>query len=344
MIMHPPFSLFSLFSFHRIFQSRTIIFRHHYHSKIYRNYATASSTQTPSAFQVFDRNVKKLQRNRAALDVENSRQVDYLKDEIAYRIVDRLLDIKRKFEVVVDLGSGCGHIIKHVNEDMMKKLIMCDMSEKMLERDKDIKADVEVERMVVNEELLPFKENSLEIVLSNLSLHWVNDLPGALIQINRSLKPDGAFIASMFGGDTLFELRTSLQLAELEREGGISPRISPMTDVRDVGSLLSRAGFTLTTIDTDEIIVNYPSIFELIQDLRSMGESNAVISRRPFLKRDTLIAAASICKELHGNPDGTIPATFQIIFMIGWKPDLSQQKPKERGSAKVSLKDILEKK
>ncbi|CAG8548282.1 6404_t:CDS:10, partial [Diversispora eburnea] len=294
---------------------------------ICRNYATASSTQTPSAFQVFDRNVKKIQRNRAALDVENSRQVDYLKDEIAYRIVDRLLDIKRKFEVVVDLGSGCGHIIKHVNEDIMKKLIMCDMSEKMLERDKDIKADVEVERMVVNEELLPFKENSLEIVLS------------ALIQINRSLKPDGAFIASMFGGDTLFELRTSLQLAELEREGGISPRISPMTDVRDIGSLLSRAGFTLTTIDTDEIIVNYPSIFELIQDLRSMGESNAVISRRPFLKRDTLIAAASIYKELHGNPDGTIPATFQI----GWKPDLSQQKPKERGSAKVSLKDILEK-
>ena len=159
------------------------------------------------------------------------------------------------------MGSGCGHIIKHVDEDMMKKLIMCDMSSKMLERDKNLKYDVDVERIVVDEELLPFEENSLEAVLSNLSLHWVNDLLGAMIQIQRSLKPDEVFIASMFGWDTLFELRTSMQVAESERKGGISYRVSPMTDVRDVGSLLSRAGFTLTTVDTDDITLNFPSMF-----------------------------------------------------------------------------------
>ncbi|CAG8765069.1 33995_t:CDS:2, partial [Gigaspora margarita] len=174
---------------------------------------------------------------------------------------------------------------------------------------------VEVERIVVDEESLPFEENSLEAVISNLSLHWVNDLPGTMIQIQRSLKPDGVFIASMFSGDTLFELRTSMQLAELEREHGVSPRVSPMIDIRDVGSLLSRSGFTLTTIDVDDIIVNYPTMFELIIDLKAMGE------------------------KLHGNPDNTIPATFQI----GWKPDISQSKPKPRGSAKMSLKDVLEK-
>ncbi|CAG8474286.1 14115_t:CDS:10 [Cetraspora pellucida] len=282
---------------------------------------------------------KKLQRDRSALDIESSKQVDYLKDEVAYRLVDRLLDIKRKYDTIVDLGCGCGHVVKHIDQDITKKLLMCDMSEKMLERDKNMKFDVEVERIVVDEELLPFAENSVEAVISNLSLHWVNDLPGTMIQIQRSLKPDGLFLASMFSGDTLFELRTSLQLAELEREQGVSPRVSPMIDIRDVGSLLARAGFTLTTIDVDDIIVNYPTMFELIKDLKAMGESNAVLARRPFLKRDTLLAAAAIYKDLHGNSDGTIPATFQI----GWKPDVSQSKPKPRGSATMSLKDMLEK-
>ncbi|GBC02806.1 hypothetical protein RclHR1_04830004 [Rhizophagus clarus] len=307
-----------------------------------KKYSTTSNQQPKSsAFTVFNRETKRMQRDRSSINIEESRKVDYLKDEIAYRMVDRLLDIKRKFNTIVDLGSGCGHIIKHIDKDMMKKLIMCDMSSKMLERDKDINYEVDVERMVVDEELLPFEENSLEAVISNLSLHWVNDLPGAMIQIQRSLKPDGVFIASILGGDTLFELRTSFQLAESEREGGISPRISPMTNTRDIGSLLSRAGFNLTTIDTDDVVVSYPSMFELIQDLRSMGESNAVLARRSFLKRDTLLAASAIYKELYGNPDGSIPATFQIIYMIGWKPDISQPKPLPRGSGQVSLKETL---
>ncbi|CAO3642344.1 unnamed protein product [Cunninghamella blakesleeana] len=307
-----------------------------------RYYSLPTSNPTGGAFQVFDRQAKRKQKDCAASNKEQSRVVDYLKDEVAARVSDCLLDIKREFGTVVDLGSGCGHIIKSVDSDMMQKLIMCDTSEKALYRDADQSYDVEIERKVVDEEYLPFEENSLEAVVSSLSLNWVNDLPGALIQIRKSLKPDGVFIGAMFGGDTLFELRTSFQLAEVEREGGISPRVSPMTDSSDVSRLLSRAGFTLTTVDIDEIQVNYPSAFELMEDLKSMGESNAIINRRSFLKRDTLLAAASIYKELHGNDDGSIPATFQIIYMIGWKPSESTPLPKKRGSANVSLKDALE--
>ncbi|ORE02989.1 S-adenosyl-L-methionine-dependent methyltransferase [Rhizopus microsporus var. microsporus] len=319
-----------------------------------RYYAT-----TPQSFYVFDRHAKRLQKDRAASNVEESRTVDYLKDEIAARVADRLLDIKKDFDTVVDLGSGSGHIIKHATKDMMKKLIMCDMSEKALFRDKDVAYEgkhfaafsktiisnkiisVPVERLQVDEEKLPFPENSLEAVVSSLSLNWVNDLPGTLIQIKNSLKPDGVFIGAMFGGDTLFELRTSLQLAELERQNGISPRVSPMADSSDMSRLLTRAGFALTTVDVDEIQVNYPSAFELMEDLKAMGENNAVASRQHILTRDTLIAAAPIYKELHGNPDGTIPATFQIIYLIGWKPSENTPLPKKRGSANASLKDIL---
>ncbi|KAG0370313.1 hypothetical protein BGZ54_006889 [Gamsiella multidivaricata] len=299
----------------------------------------AGTKTVPSTFQVFNRETKRQQKERAASNAQLSRQVDYVKDEVAFRVVDRLLDIKREFNEVVELGSGCGHVAKHVDTDMMKKLIMCDMSEAMLNRDRDVEYE---ERRVVDEENLPFEENSLECVVSSLSMHWINDLPGAMIQIQRSLKPDGVFIAGLFGGDTLFELRTSLQLAELDREGGISPRISPMADSRDLGALLSRAGFTLTTVDVDEVTVNYPSAIELMEDLRAMGESNAVINRRGLLKRDTMLAAAAIYKEMYGNPDGTVPATFQILYMIGWKPSSTQNKPLERGSARHSLKNRLE--
>lgn len=189
---------------------------------------------------------------------------------------------------------------------------------------------------------MPFEADSLDCVVANSSLHWTNDLPGSLIQIQRSLKPDGAFLGSLYGGDTLFELRTSLQLAEQEREGGISPRVSPMTDTRDCASLLNRAGFAIPTVDVDEVAVSYPSIYELIHDLRDMGESNAVINRRHTLQRDTLLASGAIYAALHGDEEvNTIPATFAIIYLIGWKPDASQRKPLERGSASHSMKDVL---
>ncbi|KAJ2724030.1 hypothetical protein GGI07_002235 [Coemansia sp. Benny D115] len=292
-------------------------------------------------FEVFDRQAKLMQRSRAASRVADSREVDYLKDEVAARVADRLLDIKRRYHTVVELGSGSGHLVKALDDDMLDKLIMCDRSSVALNRDLDQEYDVEVERRVMDEERLEFEPESVDAVVSSLAMHWVNDLPGMLVQVRKALVPDGVFIGAMFGGDSLFELRTSLQLADIEREGGVAARVSPLTDTRDVGSLLGRAGFTLTTVDLDNIVVNYPSMLHLISDINAMGEGNSVVQRLPFIKRDTLLAASAIYKEMHGNEDGTIPATFQVIYMIGWKPDPSQPKPLPRGSGETSLGDLF---
>lgn len=178
---------------------------------------------------------------------------------------------------------------------------------------------VEIERRVIDEENLPFPENSVDCIVASGSLHWTNDLPGALIQIQRALKPDGVFLGYMLGGETLFELRTSLMLAEQERRGGLGVHVSPMTDTRDVSSLLTRAQFTLQTVDLDEIAIRYPSMFELLQDLQDMGESNAAVHRAPFLHRDTLIAAAATYRAMHGDADG-VPATFAQIYMVRDEP------------------------
>lgn len=159
-------------------------------------------------------------------------------------------------------------------------------------------------------------------------------------QIKNCLVPDGVFIGAMFGGDTLFELRCSLQLAEIERKGGFAPRISPFADVRDCGSLLQRAGFTLLTVDVDDITVNYPSPYELVQDLRGMGEINASVKRNHTLSPETFAAAAAVYQDMYGNEDGTVPATFQVIYLLGWKPDPTQAKPAARGSATHSIADL----
>ncbi|KAJ2231784.1 hypothetical protein IWW45_005378, partial [Coemansia sp. RSA 485] len=253
--------------------------------------------KTTAPFQVFDRKAKRMQRDRAASRVIDSREVDYLKDEVARRVADRLLDIKRRYHTVVEIGSGCGHLAKAVDDDMMDKLIMCEMSPVSLNRDvNEQEYDVDVERRVMDEEFPEFPEESLDAVVSSLSMHWVNDLPGMMIQLRKAMVPDGVFIGAMFGGDSLFELRTSLQLADIERDGGIAARISPLTDTRDMGGLMSRAGLTLSTIDVDNIVVNYPSMLHLISDLNAMGEGNAVVQRMPFIKRDTLLASSAIYK------------------------------------------------
>lgn len=316
-----------------------------------RHYATQSARGGMPA--IFNRSVKQLQRIRSAQDPQANRDADYLKDEVANRVVDRLLFLKREFNHVVDLGGGNGHIARSLSADRgedtetlrhrIKKLTMTDLALPLAERDKATDyGDLTVERLSVDEESLPFEEKSIDAIVSNLTLHWVNDLPGALIQIRRSLVPDGAFLGTMFGGDTLFELRTSLQLAETDRRGGISPRVSPMTDVKDVGSLLNRAGFKLTTIDVDDIVVDYPDMFALMTDLQNMGESNAIYARQGGpISRDTMMAAQSIYQKLHGNPDGSIPATFHIIYMIGWAPGQTTPKPQPRGSGQASLKKTL---
>ncbi|GAA5829527.1 hypothetical protein JCM5353_001282 [Sporobolomyces roseus] len=309
-----------------------------------RSYAVPSfAPSSASPFQVFDRKLKTSQRDRAAANKQKSRLTDYVKDDVAQSMVDRLLDIKQRYPLVLDVGSGPGFLAKHMDSEITKKVVMVDSSKGMLYRDQDVEFDVPVERIHLDEEELAshFEENSHDAIMSCLALHWINDLPGALIQIKRTLRPDGVFIGSMFGGDTLFELRTALQLAELEREGGISPRISPMTDSQSVTSLLNRAGFALSTVDVDEIQIAYPSIYELMDDLKWMGEGNAVVNRRKGLHPETVIAAAEIYRDLHGLEDGTIPATFQIMHMIGWKPSPNQPKPAKRGSGTTNLADVI---
>ncbi|XP_069403227.1 arginine-hydroxylase NDUFAF5, mitochondrial isoform X4 [Ovis canadensis] len=227
--------------------------------------ASSPSGASPKAFNIFDRDLKRKQKNWAARQPEPMK-FDYLKEEVGSRIADRVYDIA--------------------------------------------------------------------------SLHWVNDLPRALEQIHYVLKPDGVFIGAMFGGDTLFELRCSLQLAETEREGGFSPHVSPFTAVNDLGHLLGRAGFNTLTVDTDEIQVNYPGMFELMEDLQGMGESNCAWNRKALLHRDTMLAAAAVYREMYRNEDGSVPATYQIYYMIGWKYHDSQAKPAERGSATVSFGEL----
>ncbi|EFQ31675.1 methyltransferase domain-containing protein [Colletotrichum graminicola] len=330
-----------------------------------RSYAFASGGGGgggAQAFQVFNRRTKWLQKERAASNVEASRQADYLKDEVANRLCERLLDIKRRFPRVLDLGANSCNVARALTREnpdpdpakpitpalsaRIDELVAAESSHALLHRDADLpfNANINITRQVlVDEEHVPFPPETFDLVLSSLSLHWINDLPGVLTQINNVLKPDSPFMGAMIGGDSLFELRTSLQLAEQERRGGISPHVSPLADTRDVGGLMQRAGFKMLTVDVDDIVVDYPDTFALMQDLQAMGEGNAILGREMGpIRREVLLANEGIYRELHGNEDGSIPATFRIIYMIGWREGGDQPKPLPRGTGDVNLKDILE--
>uniref|UniRef100_A0A3B4AWA1 Arginine-hydroxylase NDUFAF5, mitochondrial n=1 Tax=Periophthalmus magnuspinnatus TaxID=409849 RepID=A0A3B4AWA1_9GOBI len=273
-----------------------------------------SSQSGGPGLNVFDRQMKRRQREWAAAQ-SDAAQFEYIREEVRkYHILT--------FPLALDLGCGRSFIAEHLTT---KRLRHSEISSRCI---------------LADEEFLPFKDDTFDLVLSSMSLHWVNDLPGALRQVWRVLKPDGAFIAALPGGDSLYELRCSLQLAQTEREGGFSPHVSPLTAVTDLGNLLGRAGFTLLTVDTDELQVHYPGFMELLTDLKGMGESNCAWNRRLLLHRDTILATAAVYKEMYGNPDGSIPATFDLLFMIGWKPHDSQAKPAKRGSATVSFGDL----
>ncbi|XP_053317332.1 arginine-hydroxylase NDUFAF5, mitochondrial [Spea bombifrons] len=297
----------------------------------------ASSSGTESVFNVFDRSMKRRQRDWAA-SLPDGRQYDYLKEEVGGRIADRVFDVARTFPFALDLGCGKGYISQHLTKETVEKLVQTDMSAKALKS--SAPSEIPTFSVIADEEFIPFKENTFDLVVSSLSLHWVNDLPRAFQEIHRVLKEDGVFIGAMFGGETLYELRCSLQLAEIEREGGFSPHVSPFTAVTDLGNLLGRAGFNMLTVDADEIQVHYPGMFEVMEDLKGMGESNCTWNRRSLLHRDSLLAAAAIYQEMYGEQDGSVPATFQIYYMIGWKPHVSQAKPAKRGSASASFGDL----
>lgn len=340
----------------------------------------ASQAPGSPVWEVFNRQTKHLQKDRAARNVEQSRQTDYVKDEVALRLCERLLvwpilhlhlhlnasnedcvqDIKRHFPRVLDLGANSCNIARALTEPnpdpddpsapplstRISELTCVDTSHALLHRDADhsFNSELSLTRNVIPDlESLPYEPNSFDAVLSSLSIHWVNDLPSLLAQVNSILKPDSPFIAAMFGGDTLFELRTSLQLADLERRGGVSPHVSPLADVRDVGGLLNKAGFKMLTVDVEDIVVEYPDTFALMQDLQAMGESNAILHRELGpLSRDVLLANEAIYRQLHQEEGARgIPATFRLIYMIGWKEGEGQSKPLERGSGELNLKDLL---
>ncbi|XP_059410646.1 arginine-hydroxylase NDUFAF5, mitochondrial [Carassius carassius] len=289
------------------------------------------------AMNVFDRSMKRSQKQWAS-SLLDSDKYDYLRDEVGSRLADRVYDVSRTFPLALDVGCGKSHIAEHLSKDIVERLFLTDISDSSLRNRK--KCEMPTQCVLADEEFLPFKENTFDLVLSSLSLHWINDLPGAFRQIHQVLKPDGVFIGAMVGGETLYELRCSLQLAELEREGGFAPHISPYTAVKDLGNLLGQAGFNMLTVDIDEVQVHYPGMLEVMSDLQGMGESNCAWNRKSLLHRDTILAAAAIYKEMYGNEDGSVPATFQILYMIGWKPHESQAKPAKRGSANVSFADL----
>ena len=281
---------------------------------------------------IFDRRAVRRQRDRAAAGFAGH---DFLHREIADRLADRLRDVRRGFATVVNLGGGQTDPIPGA-----ELTVNTNLSAGLLRAADRRPGDASV---AADEEFLPFADGSLDLVASCLALHWVNDLPGALIQVRRALKPDGLFIGAMLGGDTLIELRRALVEAEFETTGGSSPRTSPVADGADAGALLQRAGFALPVVDTDTITATYDDIFALMRDLRGMGEANAVVTRsRRFLRRDTLLAAAERYRALYAGPDGRIPATFQIIWMTGWAPHEGQQKSLRPGSAATRLADALD--
>lgn len=300
-------------------------------------------TTSTSKLNIFDRQLKRNQRDRAAWLMP---QTDPLLHTVAHNLLDRLQDCKKTFPSALCLGGSLQAVTRSIRcHGGIEKLIVMDASHDMVQRCKnDYHAsnneNIETTFVVGDEEFLPIKESSVDLVISCLGLHWTNDLPGAMIQSMLALKPDGLFLAAILGGETLKELRIACTIAQMEREGGISPRISPLAQVRDAGNLLTRAGFNLPGVDVDEYTVKYPSALELIEHLRAMGETNALSQMNAMLKRDTALATAAIYDSMFASEDGTVPATFQVIYMTGWKEHSSQQKPKRRGSATVSFKDI----
>mgnify|MGYP001766519272 CR=1 FL=1 len=283
---------------------------------------------------VFDRRAVRRHRERAAAGLERH---DFLLREVGERLADRLDDVRRTFPLALDLGCHTGQLARLLaGRGGIETLVQADLSPAMVRRAEGL-------RLAADEEALPFAAAGFDLVLSLMSLHWVNDLPGTLVQIRRCLKPDGLFLGAMLGGTTLNELRQSLHAAEIASEGGLSPRVSPFADARDAGNLLQRAGFALAVADAETVTVSYADPLALISDLRGMGETNAVRGRRlQCSRRATLAAAMEHYRAAFAGADGRIPASFQIIFLTGWAPHPDQQRALKPGSARARLADALD--
>jgi NADH dehydrogenase [ubiquinone] 1 alpha subcomplex assembly factor 5 len=260
---------------------------------------------------LFDRRAWRLHRDRAA----RGSPVDFLHEEVAGRLIERLAGIKRQFGMALDLGAHRGAVTAALAERPgIEQVVAADPSLVFLARRPGM-------RVAADPDLVPFRGTSFDLVVSGLVLHWAGDLPGALVQLRRVLKPSGLLLAALLGGSTLVELRTVLLEAELIEEGGASPRVSPVADLADIAALLLRTGFAMPVADAEKITVTYHDALALMRDLRGMGETNALSARRRTpLRRQTLARAAALYAERFGLSDGRIPATFEILFLTGWAP------------------------
>ena len=286
--------------------------------------------QMPSNPTIFDRQLLRVRQQRArALGPET-----FLIDRVAGDLAERLSVVLRRFERAVDLGTPTDAVRRLLAESGKVATIIAATPESGA-RDASL-------RVAADEEALPFADGSLDLIVSALALQFVNDLPGTLIQIHRALKPDGLLLAALIGGDSLTELREAFAQAESEIEGGVSPRVAPFADVRELGALLQRAGFALPVVDSDRLTVRYNSVLDLMRDLRRMGATNVLTERRRKpLKRATLYRLAEIYARRFADADGRLRATFEIAWLSGWVPHESQQKPLKPGSARQRLADAL---
>lgn len=283
--------------------------------------------------RIFDSRQLLRQRERAS---QHARAHDFLLQRVADDFAERLDVVNRQFATILDLGSHHGVIGRSMTgRPGAETVVSADTSQRVLDQ-------CASPRVVVDLEALPFHDATFDLVVSGLSLQLINDLPGALVQVRRCLKPDGLFVGAMLGGSTLQELREAFVAAEAAIEGGVSPRVAPFADVRDLGSLLQRSGFALPVVDADIVTVAYPTPLHLMREIRGMGASNMLVERRRKpLRRATLMRAIEIYGERYARADGRVTATFEILTMTGWCPHESQPKPLQPGSAKTRLADAL---
>jgi len=290
----------------------------------------------------------KLKQRENALRLPSNGYYDYIRTEVAKRLTDRLDDIRREegFPLALEIGTFMHEAIdtQEALGDMMggmggvRKLVQLDET---LGSERKAYQHCETYPLSADpEDKLPFPDGTFDLVTASLTLHWVNDLPGVFSEVSRVLKPDGCFLLAMVGGTTLEELRTSLVLAELERDGGVGgAHVGPFCELTDVGALMQRAGFQLPTLDTDTIRVSFPNAAMLMEHLQRMGENNASVRRRERTPLDTFLAASCIYDDQYG-ADGEVEASMRVIYAIGWTPHASQPQPLERGSATHKIGDV----
>lgn len=282
---------------------------------------------------LFDRALLRARRSRFAHEIESR---EFLLSHVAREIVERIELMLRPFPLALDLGAYHGLLGRKVAELPSVKTVV------FAESAFAFAALCPRPALVCDEDMLPFKAGSLNLVVSGLALHRVNDLPGALIQIRRALAPDGLFMAALLGAGALGELREALLEAEAEAVGGASPRVSPFGDVREYGALLQRAGFALPVADAETLTVHYASPREVMREVRALGGGNVLLARsRKPLSRHVLERAEAIYRERHATADGRVQASYEIVYLTGWAPDPSQQKPLRPGSAAQRLADAL---